>query len=162
MGSVSPPDSDLMMDFDKTPSIDTDNMFDSDEDDATKKKQRSTMDDDFDFDFDDIDESDPRTIWRKRRKYNDFPSMSSNIQTSTMNYVQTNTSSNNQMTTTTTTTAPTTMNDYQTFDKFPPTNRLLMKPYDHQVPTVFPMGQDDVMIMSATFVELTKSKKQKF
>ena len=157
LGSISPPDSDFMMDFDKTPSmVDTESAIGSDDDDQTKRKQRSTMEDDFDFDFDDFDESDPTTIWRKRRKYTNYPPMSSNIQTTTMN-IPINSSSTNQMTTTTTTTTTrtstttntaATMNDYQTFDKYPPTNRLLLRPHDHQVPSALSIAHDDVMIMS--------------
>lgn len=56
------------MDLDKTPSNETESNNGSDDDDFSKRSSKQSADDDFDFDNDNYDESDPRNIWRKRRK----------------------------------------------------------------------------------------------
>lgn len=136
-----------MLDSEKTPSNDTESFIGSDEEDYSKKKQRSSIDDDIDFDNDDLDESDPRNIWRKRRKYSDNNQMSSTIQsqatTMESNNLNNLNNNNNQMKST---------NDYKNLDKYPKTNCLYMRPHDHQVPTVMPVQHDDVMVMSSRFV----------
>ncbi|CAF1129526.1 unnamed protein product [Rotaria sordida] len=53
-----------MTDVDKTPSNDTESSNGFDEDDFMKKKQHLPTDDENDK----LDETDPRNIWRKRRK----------------------------------------------------------------------------------------------
>jgi hypothetical protein len=131
-----------MIDFDKTPSNDTESNMGSDEDDFTKKKQRPSIDDDLDFEIDDLDETDPRNIWRKRRKYSDNQQLLTMIQTEGTRIEQNN-PNNNQMKTT---------NDYKTVDKYPKTNCLYMRPHDHQVPTVMPVHHDDLMVMSSRLV----------
>jgi len=141
-----------MMDFDKTPSNDTESNIGSDEDDSTKKKQNLLIDDDIDYDNDDLDETNPRNIWRKRRKFSDNHQMSSMMQTETI-IIEPNNSNNNQMTTT---------NDYKHVEKYPQTNSLYMRPYDHQVPTVIPAHHDDLMIMSTRLVILIFSFKNSF
>jgi hypothetical protein len=129
------------MDFDKTPSNDTDNG--SDDDDYTKKKQRSSVDDDLDFDNDDLDETGLRNIWTKRRKLTDHrQTSSSNIQTEVTKNEPNNSNSNQTKVN----------NEYKNVDKHPPTNCLYMRPHDHQVPTIIPVQHDDVMVMSNTLV----------
>jgi len=135
------------------PSNDTESTMGSDEDDFTKKKQRSSMDDDIEFDNDDLDETDPRNIWRKRRKYSDHNQMSSIMQTEVTTIEQNNSNNNNnnnQMKTT---------NDYKNLDKYPQTNSLYMRPHDHQVPTVLPVQHDDFMVMSSRLVTNKKNKR---
>ncbi len=127
-----------MMDFDKTPSNDTESNMGSDEDDFARKKQRSPLDDDFDFDNDNIG-SDPRTIWRKRPKFSNNNQTSSMMQTEITKMDERNPRSNQMKTTDT----------YKNVDKYPKTNGLYIRPYDHQVPTVIPAQRDDLMVMSS-------------
>lgn len=166
--SISSSPTDLgSMDFDKTPSNETESNG-SDDDDPTKKSSRPIYDDDFDFDPDEIDGSDPRTIWRKRRRLAEYPPTttftapapppplaSAPIITTTgatvgsgrisTHFSPTPMHSNiNPLATTTTTT-----NDVSNIDPYQRTNSLLMRPYDHQVPSNLPILQDDVMMMNA-------------
>jgi len=135
-----------MMDLDKTPSNDTESTIGSDEDDLTKKKQRSFIDDDLDFDNDDLDGSDPRNIWRKRRKFIDPYQLLLNMQTEVTN-IEPNNFNNNQIKTTT---------EYKNVDNYPKTNSLYMRPHDHQVPAAISVQQDDLMAMSNRLVRKTK------
>ncbi|CAF3151989.1 unnamed protein product [Rotaria sp. Silwood2] len=137
LSSSSPTDIE-MTDYEKTPSNDTESNNGSDEDDFTKKKLRSSMDDNFDYDNEDIDESNPRNIWRKRRKLSNNEQMPSRIQTEVTIIEPTN-SNNNQIKTPI---------DYKNTDKYLQTNSLYMKPHDHQVPAVLPVQQDDLMTIS--------------
>lgn len=135
-----------MMDLDKTPSNDTESTIGSDEDDLTKKKQRSFIDDDLDFDNDDLDGSDPRNIWRKRRKFIDPYQLLLNMQTEVTN-IEPNNFNNNQIKTTT---------EHKNVDNYPKTNSLYMRPHDHQVPAAIAIQQDDLMAMSNRLVRKTK------
>jgi hypothetical protein len=139
--SSSPPDTESM-DFDKTPSNEADSNNGSDEDDFTKKNQRSSVDDDNDFDNDDLDETDLRNIWRKRRKLSDHHQQSSTMQTEKTKHEQNNPNNNQTKVT----------NEYKNVDKHPGTNCLYVRPHDHQVPTVLPVHQDDIMVMSNRLV----------
>jgi len=166
--SISSSPTDLgSMDFDKTPSNETESNG-SDDDDPTKKSSRPIYDDDFDFDPDEIDGSDPRTIWRKRRRLAEYPPTTTFtapapppplpsapiITTATgatvgsgrisTHFSPTPMHSNiNPLATTTT-------NDVSNIDPYQRTNSLLMRPYDHQVPSNLPILQDDVMMMNAS------------
>jgi hypothetical protein len=135
-----------MMDLDKTPSNDTESTIGSDEDDLSKKKQRSFIDDDLDFDNDDLDGSDPRNIWRKRRKFIDPYQLLLNMQTEVTN-IEPNNFNNNQI-------KPTT--EHKNVDNYPKTNSLYMRPHDHQVPAAIAVQQDDLMAMSNRLVRKTK------
>jgi hypothetical protein len=130
-----------MMDFDKTPSNDAESTNESDEDDVTKKKQRP-LNDDMDYENDDSNETDLHNIWRKRRKLSNINQVSTMIPTGTTTIEQ-NSSNNNQTKNT---------NNYKNVDKYPPTNCLYMRPYDHQVPTIIPVQHDDVILMSNRLV----------
>jgi len=121
------PDNDTM-DFDKTPSNDNESLFGSDEEDFTKRKNYSSVDDDLDFDFDDFDESNPKNIWRKKRKYTDHNQFPLNFQTPV-----------NELTITTTAT-----NDFLN----PQLNSQQIRPYDHQVPTPLTLQYDDLGFLS--------------
>jgi len=125
------PDNDTM-DFDKTPSNDNESLFGSDEEDFTKRKNYSSVDDDLDFDFDDFDESNPKNIWRKKRKYTDHNQFPLNFQTPV-----------NELTITTTAT-----NDFLN----PQLNSQQIRPYDHQVPTPLTLQYDDLGFLSNGFV----------
>ena len=152
--SSSPPTDIEMMDFDKTPSNDTESTLGSDDEDTTKKKQRSLIDDDFDFDNDFLNGSDPRNIWRKRRKFTDPYQLLLEVE---------NDQNNSTKTTTTTTTATTNnnsnnnqmkaTNEYQDPSKYPQANCLYMRPHDHQVPTIVPVQHDDLMMMTTGLVK---------
>jgi hypothetical protein len=135
-----------MFDLDKTPSNDTESTIGSDEDDITKKKSRSSIDDDLDFDNDDLNGSDPRNIWRKRRKFIDPYQLL--LQTESNESTNSN-NNNNQMKTT---------NEYKNVDTYPKTNSLHMRPHDHQVPIVLPVQNDDLMTMSARLVRQKKKR----
>jgi hypothetical protein len=140
--SLSPSPSDIeMMDFDKTPSNDAESTNGSDEDDIIKKKQRP-LNDDMDYENDDSNETDLHNIWRKRRKLSNINQVSTMIPTGTTTIEQ-NSSNNNQTKNT---------DDYKNVDKYPTTNCLYMRPYDHQVPTIIPVQHDDVMLMSNRLV----------
>jgi hypothetical protein len=154
-----------MMDLDKTPSNDTESTIGSDEDDLTKKKQRSFIDDDLDFDNDDLDGSDPRNIWRKRRKFTDpyqlllqaeneqtnSTNTSANTTTTTNNNNNNTNSNNNKMKAT---------NEYSDPGKYQQTSCSYMRPHDHQVPTVVPIQHDDSMMMATGLVK--EKKKRNF
>jgi hypothetical protein len=127
-----------MMDFDKTPSNDTESNNSSDEDDLGKKKQRSSIDDD----NDDLDGSDPRNIWRKRRKLSDHHQISSVVQTEKTKVVEQDNSKNNNN-------QIKSNQDFKNIDKYPNTNYSYMRPHDHQVPSAIPIHHDDLMIMSS-------------
>jgi hypothetical protein len=145
-----------MIDCDMILSNDTESTIGSDEDDFTKKKQRSSIDDDIEFDNDDLDETDPRNIWRKRRKYSDHRQMSSIMQTEVTTMEQNNSNNNNnnnQMKTT---------NDYKNLDKYPQSNCLYIRPHDHQVPTVIQGQHDDLMVMSSRLVTRKNKNKRCF
>ncbi|CAF1963911.1 unnamed protein product [Rotaria magnacalcarata] len=135
--SSSPADIQIT-DFDKTPSNDTESNNGSDEDDFIRKKHRSSVDDSLDYENEDLDETNPRNIWRKKRKLSNNDQISSVIQTDIKNTEQTN-SNKNQMKTT---------NDFTHDDKYLQTNRLPMKPHDHQVPAMMSVQHDDLMAMS--------------
>ena len=149
------------MDFDKTPSNESNG---SDDDDPTRKSSRAAYDDDFDFDPDEIDGSDPRSIWRKRRRVSEYPSASSYTTTTTTTTAATAAAAAaatgvtagpgrlathfspgpmhpniNQLPTTT---------DVSNNDPYQRANSFLLRPYDHQVPSNLPILQDDVMLMS--------------
>ncbi|CAF0929323.1 unnamed protein product [Rotaria sordida] len=147
--SSSPSDIE-MTDFDKTPSNDTESNNGSDEDDFTKKQSRSSIDDNFDYDNDNIDESNPRNIWRKRRKLSNHNRMSSMMQTEITTIGQTN-SNNNQIKAT---------NDYKNIDQYPQTNCSYIKPHDHQVPAMVQVHHDDFMIMSNTGYSIPNQFRQ--
>jgi hypothetical protein len=130
-----------MIDLDKTPSNDTESNNGSDEDDYTKKKQHSSVDDDIEFENEELDGTDLRNIWRKRRNFSNNQ-MSSIMQTE-LTTTEQNNSNNTQIQTT---------NDYQNIDKYPQTNSLYIRPHDHQVPTILPVQHDDLMAMSNRLV----------
>lgn len=145
------------MDFDKTPSNEGESNHGSDEDDLTKKSSRHTYDDEFDFDFDDIDESDPRNIWRKRRKVSDypppssFPSVTTNMTTGVVGATAGANRATVQFPTAVinpTINALETTSDVSHIDPYQSTTSLLTRPYDHQVPSVLPILQEDVMLMT--------------
>jgi hypothetical protein len=135
-----------MMDFDKTPSNDAESIIGSDEEDFTKKKQRSSIDDDLDFGNDDLDETNPRNIWRKRRKFSNNHQISTMMETD-ITKIEQNNSNNNQINTT---------NDYQNVDKYPNTNSLYIRPHDHQVPTTIPGHHDDSILMANRLFRIKK------
>ncbi|CAF3753277.1 unnamed protein product [Rotaria sp. Silwood1] len=148
LSSSSPTDID-MTDYDKTPSNETESNNGSDEDDFTKKKLRLSPDDYFDYDNEDIDESNPRNIWRKRRKLSHNDQVSSMIQTEITTIEQTN-SNNNYIKT---------PNDYKNIDQYPQASSLYMKPHDHQVPAILSTHQDGSMIMSNKYSTLNQFRQ---
>ena len=97
----------------------------------------------YDYDNEYIDETNPRNIWRKRRKLSNNHQMSSVMQTELTKIEEDNSNNNNQ---------GQNNQNFKTYDKYPSTNTLHMRPHDHQVPTVFPMHHDDLMVMSNRFV----------
>jgi hypothetical protein len=122
-----------MMDYDKTPSSDTESNIGSDEDETNRKKLRSSIEDD-----EDSNETNLKNIWRKRRK------LSSIMQTEITNIEQNN---------------PTQIlhNPHQDikqellrstsieYEKYPNHNCLQRKPHDHQVPNFVPTFHDDLI-----------------
>lgn len=139
--SSSPTDIE-MTNFDKTPSNDTESNNGSDEDDMTKKKQRSSIDDYADFDNEDLDETDPRNIWRKKRKLSNIDSTASVMHTD-VSKGDTIISNTNQLNGT---------NELNKVDRYPKPNSSYLKPHDHQVPAPLPVQRDDVMLMSNKLV----------
>lgn len=137
--SSTPNDSD-MLDYDKIPSIDTESNIGSDEDDRSRKKSRSSIDDEGDYENDDLDESNPRNIWKKRRK---MPPMAQSEITS----VEQNNLSNSHQTS-----HPTSLKDdflrsnSNEFEKYSNSSMLNKRPHDHQVPNFAPRAHDDIMI----------------
>lgn len=131
-----------MTDFDKTPSNDTESNNGSDEDDFVKKKQRSSIDESADYENEDSDESDPRNIWRKRRKLSTNDQMSSMMHVDVEPVEQINSNANRMKSTT----------DYKNSDKCPQTKFSHIKPHDHQVPAMIPVQHDDLSAMSNKLV----------
>jgi hypothetical protein len=127
-----------MMDFDKTPSTDTESNIGSDEDEINRKKLRSSIEDD-----EDSNETNLTNIWRKRRK------LSSIIQTEITNIEQNNSTkilhdSNKKVK------DEILRSNSIEYEKSPNHNYLQIKPHDHQVPNFVPTFQDD-LIMSNRF-----------
>jgi len=122
-----------MMDFDKTPSTDTESNIGSDEDEINRKKLRSSIEDD----EEDSNETNLTNIWRKRRK------LSSIIQTEITNIEQNN-SSNKKVK------DEILRSNSIEYEKSPNHNYLQIKPHDHQVPNFVPTFQDD-LVMSNRF-----------
>ena len=116
------------MDFDNTPSNLTESNNGSDDDDYTRKKSRAFTDDDLFYDNDDIDESNPRNIWRKRRKVNNNESIppTMHVGTTPIDQHQLNTVLNHN------TDQRRDTADANTLNTYPTTNRLLVNPYDYQ------------------------------
>jgi len=130
-----------MMDYDKTPSIDNDSNMGTDEDDSIRLKHRSSMDDDDrDYENEDSNETNPRNIWRKRRKLsltmqaepskiepNDLPQPIHEIK---QEFVRSNSTES---------------------ESYPSPNPVNKRPYDHQVPSFVPTTYHDDMNISNRF-----------
>jgi len=122
------------MDYDKTPSSDTESNIGSDEDESNRKKLRSSIEDD-----EDSNETNLRNIWKKRRK------LSTIMQTEITNIEQNNPS-------------PSHHDPYQQtkhdllhsnsveYEKYLNQNYLQRKPHDHQVPNFVSTFQDDLIM----------------
>lgn len=128
------------MDYDKTPSVDTESNIGSDEDETSRKKPRSSIDDDEDA----SSETNLRNIWRKRQK------LPSNIQTEITNIEQNNsptplpnpyTHLKQDLTRSTSTEY-----DYHSNQKHPH-----RRPHDHQVPNFAPTYHDDLIMPNRLF-----------
>ncbi len=137
-----------MMDFDKTPSTDTESNIGSDEDELNRKKLRSSIEDD----EEDSNETNLTNIWRKRRK------LSSIIQTEITNIEQNNSSnilhdSNKKVK------DEILRSNSIEYEKSPNHNYLQIKPHDHQVPNFVPTFQDD-LIMSNRLEKKTTTTKE--
>lgn len=143
----SPLDSE-MLDFDKTPSNETESNLDSDDEELNKKKNRS-LDDQMDFDNDDFDETDLRNIWRKRRRISTPTQLSTMTTATTQNdrtYYEQNNPDNNQKKSS---------NEQKHTDKYSTTNCSYVKRFDHQVPAIVPVHHDDTMLLASGLVKLS-------
>ena len=144
----SSPFSNGSTDPDKTPSNETESNNGSDEDDYSKRQLRHSMDDDFHLDNDDFDESDPRNIWRKRRKISNQPSASS--RPNTFSHLQHSAQIANSFTTGNSTQNG---NPYQVgieqtqTNLFSTSNRTVTRPFDHRVPLKLSNPSDDRLQM---------------
>jgi len=134
----STPSDGSMMDYDKTPSTDTESNIGSDEDEINRKKHRSSIEDD-----EDSNETNLKNIWRKRRK------LSSIMQTEITNIEQNNPLKilhdphkkvNEELL----------RSNSIEYEKSPNPNYPQIKPHDHQVPNFVPTFQDD-LVMSNRF-----------
>jgi hypothetical protein len=127
----STPNDSPMMDYDKTPSSDTESIIVSDEDETIRKKPRSSLDDD-----EDSNETNLTNLWRKRRKLS-----------STMNNEITNLEQNNPSKILHQQFKHEVLRSNSTeYEKSSPQNYLPRKPHDHQVPNFAPTYQDDFMM----------------
>jgi hypothetical protein len=131
--SSTPSDS-SRMDYDKTPSTDTESTIGSDEDESNRKKLRSSIEDD-----EDSNETNLRNIWKKRRK------LSTIMQTEITNIEQNNPSPSHH--------DPYQQNKQELlrsnsieYEKYLNQNYLQRKPHDHQVPNFAPTFQDDLIM----------------
>jgi hypothetical protein len=122
------------MDYDKTPSTDTESNIGSDEDESNRKKLRSSIEDD-----EDSNETNLRNIWKKRRK------LSTIMQTEITNIEQNNPSLSHH--------DPYQQNKQELlrsnsieYEKYLNQNYLQRKPHDHQVPNFAPTFQDDLIM----------------
>lgn len=116
------------MDFDNTPSNLTESNNDSDDDDYTRKKSRAFTDDDLFYDNDDIDESNPRNIWRKRRKVTNHDSTLTkmHVEATPIDRYQLNTALDHNKDQRRETADANTLNSYST------SNRLPVNSHDYQ------------------------------
>ena len=128
LSMTSSPFDGASMDFDNTPSNLTESNNGSDDDDYTRKKSRAFTDDDLFYDNDDIDESNPRNIWRKRRKVtNDDPiPPTMHVKATPIERHQLNTILDHHKDQRRDTTDASTLNTY------PTSNQLHVNPYDYQ------------------------------
>ncbi|CAM2697987.1 unnamed protein product [Rotaria socialis] len=151
--SSTPNDSD-MIDYDKNPSIDTESNIGSDDDDTNKKKSRSYIDDDGDYENEDSNETNPRNIWKKRRK------ISPVVQTEIINVEQNKLPSPLQNTSHSMKTDFMRTNSNE-FEKYSNPAMLNKRPHDHQVPSFVPRSHDDITISNrATSRRHLPPKKQ--
>lgn len=126
-----------MMDYDKTPSSDTESIIVSDEDETIRKKPRSSFDDD-----EDSNETNLTNLWRKRRKLS-----------STMNNEITNLEQNNPSKILHQQFKHEVLRSNSTeYEKSSPQNYLPRKPHDHQVPNFAPTYQDDFMMSNRLII----------
>ncbi|CAM4784235.1 unnamed protein product [Rotaria magnacalcarata] len=151
--SSTPNDSD-MTDYDKNPSIDTESNIGSDDDDTNKKTSRSYIDDDGDYENEDSNETNPRNIWKKRRK---IPPI---VQTEITNIEQNKLPSPLQITSHSMK-ADFMRTNSNEFEKYSNSTVLNKRPHDHQVPNFVPRLHDDITISNrATSRRHLPPKKQ--
>jgi hypothetical protein len=135
-----------MMDYDKTPSMDNDSNMGTDEDDSVRLKSRPSVDDDRDCENEDSNETNPRNIWRKRRKLS--PTMQtepSNIEPNDLSqpiheikqeFIRSNSIES---------------------ESYPSPKPVHKRPYDHQVPSFVPTTYHDDTNISNRFFKKQNS-----
>jgi hypothetical protein len=117
------------MDYDKTPSVDTESNIGSDEDEISREKARLSIDDTRSYENEDSNETNPRNIWRKRQK------LSSLTETEVINLEQDNSSKIKQ---------EIIHSNPTDFEKNSNPNYSNIRPYDHQVPNFVRTFPDDL------------------
>lgn len=131
---TTPSDKDSV-DYDKIPSIDSETMATSDDEDNQRRNRRGSIND-RDLHNEDFDETDPRNIWRKRRKLSLFSE--SEVTHLTEQQIQT-TFTNKQNPNKT----ESTNNNQDETNSLPSPKTPSRRPYDHQVPSFMTTSQID-------------------
>ncbi|CAF1200664.1 unnamed protein product [Adineta steineri] len=143
MNSVSlpsTPSNSEMMDYDRAPSRDTESNIGSDEDDSIRMKSRTSLDDDDrDYENDDSNETNPRNIWRKRRKLSPIIQVEpTKMEPDTLpkplhQHIKQELIRSNSV----------------EFETYSSSNPIHKRPHDHQVPSFIPTAyQDDINILN--------------